>query len=374
MSFDAVSLTRELLRFDTINPPGEERACARRLGALLEPAGFSAAYHEFRERRTSLVARVGGKADAAPLCFTGHLDTVPLGARPWSRDPFAGEVGDGRLYGRGSSDMKGGVAAFVTAAARLAPRLAGTPGLVLVLTAGEETGSEGAFDLARREGALGRAGAVVVAEPTGNAPLVGHKGALWLQARAGGVTAHGSMPERGVNAVYKAARAVTKLEAFRFEGPSHPVLGAPTLNVGTFHGGLNINSVPDAATVGIDLRTVPGQNHAALRERLGELLDDDVALETLVDLPGVWTEPSHPWVREVFDVVARLLGERPVPRAAPYFTDAAALTPAYGGVPTVILGPGELALAHQTDEYCRIDRLEQAVEVYSEIIRLWCRL
>ena len=136
---DAVSLTQTLLRFRTINPPGDERACSRHLGGLLEPAGFEIAYHEFGEGRTSLVARKGGRADVAPLCFTGHIDTVPLGARPWTRDPFAGEVADGRLYGRGSSDMKSGVAAFAVAALRLADRLPGTPGLVLVVTAGEET-------------------------------------------------------------------------------------------------------------------------------------------------------------------------------------------------------------------------------------------
>lgn len=203
---------------------------------------------------------------------------MPLGARPWSHDPFAGEVAGGRLYGRGSSDMKSGVAAFVVAASRLAGRLAGSPGLVLVVTAGEETGCQGAQQLAGLPGALGRAGAIVVAEPTCNYPFVGHKGALWLHARTSGVTAHGSMPERGDNAVYKAARAVTKLERFVFGDRPHPVLGAPTLNVGTVAGGLNFNSVPDAATIGVDIRTTPDQKHAAIVERLGEYLGEEVTL------------------------------------------------------------------------------------------------
>ena len=369
---DPRALTRELLAFNTINPPGAERACAARVGTLLEGAGFTVSTHEFGPGRTSLVARAGGAPNRPPLCFTGHLDTVPLGARPWSRDPFAGEIDGGRLYGRGSSDMKGGVAAFVVAAARLAPRLRGTPGLTLVVTAGEETGSQGAYHLAGRGDALGQAGAIVVAEPSANEPYVGHKGALWLQAQTSGITAHGSMPEQGVNAVYKAARAVTKLEAFDFGVEPHPVLGRPTLNVGTIAGGLNMNSVPDAATIGIDLRTIPDQQHSALLERLGRYLGDEVSLTSVIDVPGVWTSPDHPWIRQLFDVVAPVLGHQPQVRAAPYFTDASALTPAYGGVPSVILGPGEPALAHQTDEYCMLERLEQAVELYVDIGRRWC--
>jgi succinyl-diaminopimelate desuccinylase len=371
---DVLSLTRELLRFDTINPPGDEQACARHLGGLLEAAGFAVAFYEFAPRRTSLVARLGGSADTPPLCFTGHIDTVPLGGRPWRRDPFTGEVMDGRLYGRGASDMKSGVAALVVAALRLAGRLGGSPGLMLVITASEETFCEGARHLVTVGNALGRAGAIVVGEPTGNYPFVGHKGSIWLHARTSGVTAHGSMPERGVNAVSKAARAVLRLEQFAFGVAPHPVLGHPTLNVGTLHGGLNVNSVPDAAVIGIDIRTIPEQKHAALTERLAAHLGDDVALQVEAEAEGVWTDPEHPWIQEVFDVVAPLLGERPRPRAAPYFTDASALTPAYGGAPTIILGPGELALAHQTDEYCLVERLEPAVDVYVELARRWCRI
>lgn len=369
---NAIELTRELVRFRTLSPSGE-RECAEHVGRLLEGAGFKVARYEFAERRTSLIARLGGAADRPPLAFTGHLDTVPLGARSWTCDPFAADLAGGRLWGRGSSDMKSGVAAFVAAAIDLAPGLAGSAGLVLVITAGEETGCEGAYHLARLGTALGRAGALVVAEPTGNHPCVGHKGALWLRARTSGVTAHGSMPERGVNAVYKAARAVLALERFAFGVAPHPMLGAPTLNVGTIAGGLNVNSVPDAATVGIDIRTVPEQKHTLVRDQVSAALGADVALESLVDVEGVWTDPADPWMQEVFDVVAPFLGARPEVRAAPYFTDASVLQPAWA-VPAVILGPGEMQLAHQTDEYCLVERIEQAVAIYTELARRWCRL
>jgi succinyl-diaminopimelate desuccinylase len=367
-----VELTQDLVRFRTINPPGAERACAERLASLLEGAGFTVDLAPFGENRAQIVAYIGGSAEKLPLGFTGHLDTVPLGAQPWSVDPLAAEIVDGKLYGRGSSDMKSGVAAFVTACIALADRLTKTPGVVLYITAGEETGCTGAAALAGGTARLPQAGALIVAEPTGNRLLVGHKGALWLEAVTTGVTAHGSMPEKGVNAVHKAARAVTALQDFDFNFARHDVLGTPTLNVGTIHGGLNINSVPDRAAIGIDIRTVPGQTHATIRDQLASYLGDDVALGTLLDAQSVWTNPDDRWIGEALRITHDVAGFGSEIAAAPYFTDASVLTPAIGSPPTAIIGPGELALAHQTDEYCLVSRIEEATEIYSRMIRNWC--
>jgi len=368
----SVELTQNLVRFRTINPPGDERACAERLASVLGGAGFAVDVVPFGNRRAQLVARIGGTAGRLPLGFTGHLDTVPLGAQPWSVDPFAAEILDGKLYGRGSSDMKSGVAAFVAACISLADKLAGTAGVVLFITAGEETGCAGAADLARTMMPLPQVGALVVAEPTGNHALVGHKGALWLEAVTTGVTAHGSMPQKGINAVYKAARAVTTLQDFDFNVARHDVLGGPTLNVGTMHGGLNINSVPDRAAIGIDIRTIPGQSHAKIRDQLASYLGAEVKLHTLLDAASVWTNPDDPWIGEVFRITRAVAGFGDEIASAPYFTDASVLTPAIGSPPTAVIGPGELALAHQTDEFCFVSRIEEATEIYSRVIRSWC--
>lgn len=368
---DPVDLTKRLVAFNTINPPGNERACAKFLGTILEEGGFSISYHEFAEGRTNLVARLGSCSDKPPLCFTGHIDTVPLGMASWSMDPFAGEIFDGKLYGRGTTDMKAGVAAFVAAMLEMRSFFENGPGIVLVITAGEETGCEGSYYLASLGDVLGEAGAIVVAEPTYNKPLIGHKGALWLKARTVGVTAHGSMPEKGDNAVYKAARAISKLEDFDFNIARDPVLGKPSLNVGTAQGGLNVNSVPDSAEIGIDIRTVIGQDHTKVHTDLAGYLGDDVEIEPFVDVGGVLTDPNDEWMLKVFKIMENILGEPNTPNTAPYFTDASALTPAYGGAPTVILGPGETAMAHQTDEYCRVDRILEAAEAYTEIAKHW---
>ncbi len=368
---DPVALTRSLLGFDTVNPPGRERDCARHAGARLGAWGYRVEYHEFAPGRTSVIARAGGSEAKPPLCLTGHLDVVPLGAREWSKDPFAGETDGDRLYGRGSSDMKAGVAAMLVAARNLANSLAGTPGVVLVLTASEENGCVGSRHLAALPKLLGKAGAIVVGEPTANQPFVGHKGSLKFYAAFRGVAAHGSMPQLGENAIYKAAQAVARLERFEFGAHGHPVMGAPTLNVGTFEGGSGVNLVPDSAKVGVDVRTLPGMDHAALLARLREALGD-AELEVFSDLPAVWTEPDDAWMQRVFEICKPILGASPEAHTASYMTDAANLLKVYAGAPTVVLGPGEPEQAHQTDEFCSMERIRQSVAIYEALIRDWC--
>ena len=367
---DPVALASRLIRFDTVNPPGREAACARYLDELLRENGFRTQLVPMGEDRASLIARRGRSRTGKPLVFTGHIDVVPLGARAWSCEPFGGEVRDGRVWGRGASDMKSGVAAFVAAAIEATPRVEDDTEVVLLITAGEETGCEGASSIVKA-GLQGSAGALVICEPTGNVPFVGHKGALWVKAVATGKTAHGSMPEQGDNAVYKAARAVERLSCFDFRCERHPVLGAPTLNVGSFHGGLNINSVPDRAEVQIDMRTIPGVDHAELRQRIRDHMKEALELETLIDLPGIWTEPTHPWVARAGAIVAEVTGAPVRTATATYFTDASVLLPAMGGAPAIVIGPGEPTLAHQTDEWCSVEKIEQATEVFRRMVSDW---
>ena len=368
---DALQLTRELLKFNTINPPGAEQACAQHLGDLLKRAGFTVDYAEFAPTRTSLVAKIGGVKGKRPLGFTGHIDNVPLGSAAWKADAFGASLEGGKLYGRGSSDMKSGVAAFVVAALRMVEQLKNGPGVTLVITADEECGCGGATYMVKQGNLLGEVGALVIGEPTANYPLVGHKGAFWLDVKTHGITAHGSMPEQGDNAIYKAAAAITKLRDFDFETPAHALMGAPTLNVGTVHGGLNINSVPDLTVIGVDIRSVPGQDHALLQSRMQRMLGETVEVTATLDVASIYSDPAQPWIQHVFDVTQSRLGARPQAKTATYFTDAAVLKEAYRDIPMVVLGPGEPQLAHQTDEYCLVDRIEESVAIYSELIKDW---
>jgi len=373
-TLDAASLTQKLLSFNTINPPGLERDSAEYLGSLLEKGGFQVEYDEYAVARTNLVAHLDGRENRPAIGFTGHLDTAPLGVTNWSRDPFGGEIDGEKMYGRGTSDMKGGVAAMVVAALRIAKMQRGKAGMTLIITAGEETGSEGAYHLTKRRDKLGNVGALVVGEPTANYPVLAHKGSLWLEAKTRGVTAHGSMPDQGVNAIYKAVEVITRVQKFDFDVLPHPLLSAPTLNVGTISGGLNINSVPDHATIGIDIRTIPGQANREVLEDLQSYLGADVELRRLLDVASVATDPNDQWVQQVFEIMQSFLKERPVPRGVTYFTDASFLTPALEKAPTIMLGPGEPSMAHKTDEFCFVHKIEEAVEAYFEIAKNWCGL
>ena len=374
MRTEPLQLTRDLLRFNTINPPGMERDCARHLGRLLEAAGFEVKYHEFADSRTSVIATIGGKQEKPPICFTGHIDIVPLGMAAWSKDPFTGETDGDRLYGRGSTDMKSGIAAFVIAAIKLAPHLKNSPGVTLVLTASEEVGCEGAKFLAQ-EKLLDRAGAIVVAEPTANYPYIGHKGLIWVEIETKGKTAHASMPEKGENAILKMGKVIDALEHFDWQHhcgvDCHHVMGKPSMNIATVHGGLNTNSVPDSVKLTVDMRTVPGIDHMHLCHSIESLIGPLGTLRKIVETPPLYSEPDE-WIESVFEVATPFNDGRPTPKTIMFSTDGADLKKGYGGtIPTVIIGPGEPDLAHQTDEWCSIARVDQSVEIFERIMREW---
>lgn len=365
---EVIELTRELIALDTVNPPGNEAPAARLVGKLLEANGFDVDYIPYGEKRLHVVAQKGCGSNSLPVIFTGHFDTVPLGAVPWKADPLGGEIEDGKIYGRGSSDMKGGVAAMVVAAIRAFEE--GTPpeGVRLLLTAAEENGCQGAKHLVSTYGKLGRTQGIVVGEPTANIPAIGHKGGLYLNLKTRGKTAHSSMPHLGENAIYKAARAILKVEKFDFGKEEDPLLGFSTLNVGKMQGGINLNSVPDHAEFTIDARTTTKVEHRKLLERLTNELGEEVNIEVLVDLQAVSSDESNSFVQSVYAGCGIQTGQAGFPKSLPYLTDGAVLQPAYSGTPTVILGPGQPEMAHKTDEYCYTENIEKAVEIYKNII------
>lgn len=367
ISGETLELTRQLLAFNTVNPPGNEVDCLRFLAEWLSQRGFEVRLTSFGERRSNLVACLQGQKSGKPLAFTGHIDTVPLGNRTWQYSPFNGEIVGDRLYGRGASDMKAAIAAFAVACVENRAAIHAGSGVVLFITGGEETGCNGARALIDA-GTLPEVDALIVGEPTANYPVIGHKGALWLRCETYGKTAHGAMPELGINAIYLAVDAINKIRHFS-PGKAHPLMKQPSLNVGRIEGGLNINSVPDRAHFDVDIRTAPNLPHANIRQRLSTLLGERVSVETLVDLPAVLSASDNEWIDMVYRNCQPLHPEPLIPRVVPYFTDASLLLPALGNPPCIILGPGEPAMAHQTDEYCLVSRLTEAGQLYGTLIR-----
>jgi len=365
---DVISLTRKLISFNTVNPPGNEMELAKYVGDLLAENGFDVEYILFEKNRLHLIADKGLSEDTPPVVFSGHLDTVPLGAKEWSVNPFAGETIDGKIYGRGSSDMKSGVAAIVVAAIESFNEVTPKGGVRLVITAGEELGCQGVQHLAEEYKKWGKASGLIIAEPTANIPAIGHKGALYLNLTTTGITAHSSMPQLGVNAIYKAAKAISVIEKFSFDAEEDSLLGLPTINVGKMSGGMNINSVPDHAEFTIDVRSTTKVNHADILKKLKNEMGEDVNIEILVNLNPVSTEETEPFVQQVYNACNNDTESSEFPKALPYMTDGSVLQRVFNEAPTIILGPGQPELAHQTDEFCYIRNIEDAVKIYKTII------
>lgn len=370
-----VELTSALVAVDTRNPPGNERAIEGVVRDALDPFGPRWQEVEPAPDRLSLVATVphpDGPGPRPTLVVNGHLDVVPVKADQWSTDPFAPTLRDGRLYGRGTADMKGGVAAAIHALDVLA-RAGRAPAwdVVFHLVADEEVG--GALGTrALLDAGLIRGDACLVPEPTGLAVCVAERGLLQAEVTVHGVPGHGSRPRDAVSAIEHAASVVLALHAADFGGPDHPLLGRPSANVGTIRGGSGVNTVAEACRLGVDRRVLPG---ATAESTVGELRAriDATGVEGLrYDLDVlVFGEASelradHPWAAQVRAAVAAATGAVPATIGMSFTTDARFVRN-QAGIPAVVCGPGEVAQAHTTDEFVAVGQLVDAAAAFAEL-------
>jgi succinyl-diaminopimelate desuccinylase len=240
---------------------------------------------------------------------------------------------------------------------------------VLALCAAEETGCEGAAQLA---GALGEVGALLVGEPTNGAVAIAHKGVAWLRLRSAGVAAHASTLTRGRSAIEPLLDALVALRGLSLGAGPHPLLGEATVGVGTIAGGSATNVVPDRCEATLDVRLLPGMRPDDVAARVAAVVGDRAAVELELALPAVATPAGDPWVAELRALVADVEG-KPVapPLGMGYFSDASVLAPALGDPPVAIVGPGDPALAHKRDESCSVAAIERAAELYERAAAAW---
>ncbi|MEO6121716.1 MAG: M20 family metallopeptidase [Acidimicrobiales bacterium] len=368
-----VAATVALVGVDTQNPPGDERAAVAVARDLL--GGFGARFEEIEPApgRVSLLATIGAADGSRPiLLVNGHLDVVPVDRAGWTHDPFGGDIVDGRLYGRGTADMKGGIAAAIEALAALA-RAGREPScdLVFHLVADEELGG-GLGTAVLVAGGRVRADACLVPEPTGLALCVAERGLLTAVITLLGRPAHGSEPRRGISAVEKAAKVVLALHGADFGGPGHPLLGRPTCNIGVIAGGSGHNIVASHCRLEADRRVLPGvtreEAEAELRSHIDAIGDDELVYEMKTSVFGEASEldAAHPFVGRLQSAMTAVLGGPQPIIGMPFATDARFVRN-QAGVPAVVCGPGELAQAHTHDESVAIDRLVDAAAVYAEL-------
>jgi succinyl-diaminopimelate desuccinylase len=369
---EVVKIGQDLVRTQSVNPPGNELAAAEYVVRVLKKSGVEAELVRHSDTRASALARLKGQGKMPALFYNGHLDTVPVGAEKWIREPFGGEVAEGKIWGRGAADMKSGLAAMMTAMKVLAEARIPLKGdLILAATAGEEIDSLGATAVAKML-SQEPIQALFIAEPTYNEIYIAEKGVFWVQIDAFGKTAHGSMPEKGRNAVMMMVKIIDELEKVNIPYKPHPILGGFSRSINTISGGIKTNVVPDHCVATIDMRTVPGQEHSAILHRIESLLKDlsqrlpdfKATVKVINDHVSVETSPSDPIVQKFSAVVNEMTGQKGVFKGANYFSDAVGFLPVFK-LPLILLGPGEPGQAHQPNEHVEVAKLIEAAKIFT---------
>ena len=354
-------------------PPFGEAAMADLLADLLSGWGAETRKAEIAPGRFNLIARFEGADPGRSLMLEAHADTVSVAGM--TIDPFVPVVRDGRLYGRGSCDCKGPMAAMLLAIRTVLDEAARPPATVyFVATGDEEVGAGGA----RRLMADGfRVDAAVVGEPTDLAAVCAHKGAYRCRIVTKGRAAHSSDPSQGVSAIARMARVVEAIDgplARELRRTRHPALGSPTVSVGVICGGRQVNIVPDRCEIEVDRRTLPGETPDGVERQFRDHLDVlraadpalEYALEALEWLPAFEESPDGPLARRVGGACEKVLGRAEF-KGVPWTANVGIFRQA--GIPCLLFGPGSIRQAHTADEYVELDQVARAAAVYAEILR-----
>ena len=382
---EVLNLLKKLVSIPSVNPMGRdvsgpeffETRLTEFLVQSLEETGILYERIEIAPGRSNILARLDSDQNTKTVLLDAHQDTVPVDGM--TIDPFDPVERDGRLYGRGSCDVKGGLAAMFVAFARLAKeRPPNRPHVILSLTCDEEAtslginhltdswcGSQQTYRLCPK-----RPDVAIVAEPTSLNIVVAHRGATRWKLHTTGRACHSSRPNEGINAIYRMAKVVGCLEEYARwlpdSRPAHPLCGPATLSVGRIDGGSSVNVVPDSCTIEVDRRIIPGEDRFAVIEDLATYLRERLDFDVQHDPPYCASPPlnddlngnlAQQLMRSITDVV----GPRQV-LGVPYGTHASRI--ARAGVPAVVFGPGDIAQAHTKDEWIDITQLEQSSEIY----------
>ena len=377
---DARALTRALVKIDSRNPtltsgaPGE-RECAYFLRDVLHDWGFVTELQDATIGRPNLVARIGAPRGGRSLMFNGHLDVI--GTDGMTHPPFGAEERNGRLYGRGAADMKGGIAAMCAGAWRAAQ--SAIRGEIIVAAVVDEEYDSVGTRMLLASGA--RADGAIIAEPTKLSIMPAHRGFVWLEVTITGRAAHGSRWDIGVDAIRHAGLLLAELDRLDAEELprfTHPLLGRGSLHASLVEGGIGMSTYPDKCVLTLERRTIPGAARStdfiaeveAACERIRERRPTFAAeLRMLVTQSPSDVAVDAPIVRELEHAMEEH-GEAGGIEGMSAWTDAALLNDA--GIPTVCFGPGDISLAHAAEEYIALDEIDRAAAVLGSLAKRWC--
>ncbi|AFZ69435.1 ArgE/DapE family deacylase [Deinococcus peraridilitoris] len=377
MRLDLVSLLDMLVRIDSINPslvPGGagEANIARALAQLLTQQGVKVELDEAAPGRTSVIATVKGRGGGRALMLNAHLDTVGVSGMT---APFTPRIEHGRMYGRGTYDMKGALAACILAL--LSARGVDLRGdVILTAVADEEHASLGMQSVLTRV----TADAAIVAEPTGLQLCTAHKGFTWHEITTHGRAAHGSRADLGVDAISHMGRVLVALEQLNRnlqQRAAHPLLGHASLHASLIDGGQELSSYPERCTLRLERRTLPGESVTQIEAELKDLLADlgaqdptfQAELKLTLAREPFSTPPTAEISRHLLEQAERILGRAPAKVGQGFWMDAALI--AASGIPTIVFGPDGSG-AHATEEWVDLDSLRACTDILTATIRVFC--
>jgi acetylornithine deacetylase len=372
------SLLSSLVEIDSVNPslvPGAagELEMAHFVARWFDARGVQTELDEAAPARPSVIARVPGDGGGRSLLLNAHLDTVGVAGMA---EPFCARIRDGRMYGRGSYDMKSGLAACMMALDEVrAAHLSGD--VIVAAVADEEHASLGVQSILKRV----TSDAAIVTEPTSLQVCVAHKGFSWHEITTTGRAAHGSRPDLGIDAISHMGRVFNRLESLQVElreRTPHPLLGHGSLHASLVAGGQELSSYPAACVLQLERRTVPGEDVAAVERELGAVLSQLSAEDpqfqarqrTILARPAFGVAEDAPIVQTLRTQAAHVLGQCPAVIGQSFWMDAAFFAGA--GIPTVVFGPHG-AGAHSTEEWVDLDSVDACRQVLVSTIRAFCR-
>jgi acetylornithine deacetylase/succinyl-diaminopimelate desuccinylase family protein len=374
---ETLSLVKKLVSVNSVNPCIEkgkgEIEISKCIAEYLEKVGLEVRTQEVVDGRFNVIATLKGSGNGRNLMFNGHTDTV--GIRNMSIDPLNPVVENGRLHGRGACDMKGPIAAIMIAIRTLAESRVDMKGCVSLSTVvGEEFDNVGANKLVTDKQLAKLTQALIVAEPTALQLAIKHKGFANLEVEVEGKAAHGSVPEKGIDAIEKAAKIILEIENLKkeFALKKDPLLGQPKIHSSTIEGGREWSVVPDRCVVRFEIRTIPGyatsQAVEDVERIISELAKKDPDLKAKVGLflsgEPLNTSPEDPMIKGLKKAIKTVKAVEPQIIGLPFYTEAAIFAKALS-IPACIIGPGDIAQAHSADEFVKMSEVIEAARIYA---------
>ena len=368
MKANLKQILKNLVQIPTENPPGKTDEIINYLitDIFKESDGFNNEVINYRKKGIelkNLMTRIGTGKEK--IMLSGHLDVVPVGEdSQWKYPPFSAEVIDGKLYGRGACDMKGGLTMLIGTIMNLKeyPELLENYTIFFLASADEESGMTGAYNFARK-GFMKDSVLLIVGEPTNMNIGIAEKGLLWADIHINGKAGHASTPERGINSIECALKIVPQLHEC-LDDVKNRFLGSSTLNIGKISGGVAYNIVPDKTILSVDFRYIPEQDFARLNEKIRSINASPCKLEVKIThtLPALQTDMGIPFIQNLKKINGKeIIG-------IPYATDAGVLIQKKNAIPFVIYGPGDPGVIHKPDEYIKIDDVIKSTEYLSQAL------